>query len=216
MKKKYFLIILSMHNTSQPSQDEKASPLDQTNTSQSLTPYSPLSARSNSSPLQLPIAKSTDSIVVKNEDPKNLDSLQDDLQAVQYRHQKLLNRLQTDKKKFLMAQESDRKNATFSRWEKIKKKPDTFKVEQQKSFESFLSEIKKQLEESQAYELECLQQIQNYSLTRSPKKSPKSPSKIQQEQDLKLDEMKLRHTKEVESLLEDNPREKLLKLFGDI
>lgn len=216
MKKECILIILSAHIPTQPSDREKTFISEESDTTQSLTPYSPSDTTALSLPAVLPSTSSIDSFTAQMDESKNIfEALQHDLQVAQYRHQKLIQRLQQNKKNFFTAQEAERESTTFSRWEKFKKKPQAFEEEQKNAIKNFLTAIEEQLEESQAYERECLQKLQKDPLSRS---TNKSPLKIKQKQQIDFEEMVSRHSQEKRSIREipePSAREKLLKLWDN-
>lgn len=212
-------MVLCIHMITKPSDADKTSTMHESNSTQALTPYSPLQT-TNSSPL--PILPSTTSIDSDSTLMDEEERLQHDVQVAQYRHQKLVNRLKNDKENFFRAQESDMSNTTFSRWEKFKNKPEIFKQEQKNAAEKFLALMGEQLAISQAYELDCLQKLHNYVLPQNtiPKlrtTPTKKQQKRQEQQEKQLQEithMKLRHLRETDTLIKENTKQKLIDFWN--
>lgn len=214
-KKTYFLITLSLNGLLQPSDQQKTfTPSDST---QSLTPYSPNSETEPMVRTTLPSIQSFDQFTGENNPEHKLKLAKEQLQAATYQHQKLLERLQKNKAHFFANQEREAESNTFSRWEKINNKPKKFETEQKNAAKVFLATIEKQLVESQAYELACLKEFQESYAAGPVNRSSKKFQQLLQQQAQEQGEMEVRHSLErhsIRSEQEPSTKAKLLKMWN--
>ena len=164
-----------------------------TTASQSLSasPTSP----NNPNQQPLPSNSSIDSLLQPNIVIQ--DSLLD-YQIALRNHQRLLQRLNHEKEKFVAYQEAEKNNTSFSRWEKLRKKPQLFQEEQETARKSFIKNVQDQLKSSQQNELDSLKSLQQTELHKIKSESPHANTTIKLQKMIKeVDEMERRHSSEM-------------------
>lgn len=225
-KKAYFLMTLSLNGLLQPSQLQKALTPSNSDSTQSLTPFSPNSLIGGStSQTTFPSVQSLDQFIRENnlnfefklrqerrerQEAEQKKEAEEKLEAAIFRHQKLFERLEKSKIHFFANQGIEKANKTFSDSEKLNNnsKVLAFEAEQRRNAEEkdatqrFLKAIEEQLIESQIYESVCLKELQE----QSPKMSR------QQLQEL-AEAMQIRHSFERESISVDT-RTNLLNFWA--